>query len=320
MKLCDIHFVDLYLGENLKLFKGLKDSPNLSDPAPPALKSQLEELLRSCRLQLQLAREPEFSMVIDDIMYRVTMMNDVTNSMVFILRRSTAEVRPIEQIGLAPVHIRDLVQPGLEGLVLVVGRTGAGKTSTAVSILDARLHRLGGVAVAIEDPPEVNINGIRGLGRCIQVRASRKSGGFKEHLVRALRSNPDLIFLGEVREEAAAAEAVNASLNGHMILTTIHAGNITQAIERLASSASPQNPRDAYQKLSHGLKMVIWQDLVRSADGTTGYRYEALSLIDREASSGARHKIAQGALAQLADDIDQQMRRVKLNPLGVESR
>lgn len=316
MRLGDFEFIDLYLGNNFADFKGVKGSPNSRDAAPPELKAQLDEVRTTCRFRYAAERDPEFSLVIDGVMFRATMIRDVTGSEVFILRRSSAELRPIEHVGFAPAIVRQLLQPNLKGLVVIAGETGAGKTSTAAAVLKARLERIGGIAITIEDPPEVDLNGVQGKGRCMQVRASRRTGGYKEHLVRSLRSNPDVILLGEVREKAAAQEAVEASLNGHLIITTIHAGSIVESIERLSSLAGGQRGSEsAYKKLASGLRMVIWQSLERGVGERPKFTYQALSLIGEEAN-GARSKITNGKIGHLAQDIDQQMRRLAANPLG----
>lgn len=313
-RLSDYSFVDLYLGEGYADMKGLKGSPNLRDPAPEDLHSQLNEVRLLCRMRMAIEKDPEFSLVIDDVMYRVTMIREINSQEVFVLRRSNAELRVLEKIGFAPFLNRQLTSPDLKGLVLIAGATDAGKTSTAAAVLKARLERIGGIGITIEDPPEVNISGIQGRGRCMQVRASRRTGGYKEHLIRSLRSNPDMILLGEVREEDAAEEVVNAALNGHFIISTIHANGVTEAIDRLASLADP-NEAQAYKKLASGLKIVIWQSLVRNSQtGKVNIRYEFLSLIGDE-MSGARNKILNGRISHLAQDIDMQRKRVDVNPL-----
>src|SRR3546814_7724012 len=81
------------------------------------------------------------------------------------------------------------------------------------------------------------MHGQHGHGWCEQVPASRFTGGYREHLIGSLRDNPDMILLGEIRDEATANEVVNASNNGHFILSTIHADSIPGAIERLSGMA-----------------------------------------------------------------------------------
>lgn len=316
MLLRDLDFVDLYLGEDFADVKDLKGSPNLSDPVPDELLPRLKEIRAQCRTLVIMEKDPEFSIVIEDLLYRGTMMRDVSGGDVYILRRSTVDLRPIERIGIAPKLVREMLDPKLKGLIIVAGETGAGKTSTAAAILKARLDRIGGIAVTIEDPPEINIGGRQGKGRCMPFRASRRMGGYKELLLRTLRSNPDMILLGEVREEAAAEEVVNASINGHLIVSTIHAESVVSAIERLAQlAAGSRNPDSALKALSLGLKMVIWQSLDRnSTNGERTFRYEALSLIGDQ-HSGARNKILSGRIGHLVQEIHQQQMRLQRSPL-----
>lgn len=312
-----MEFIDLYLGSDFADIKGLKGSKNLREPAPIELAAQLKELRTECRMRFSAERDPEFSLLVDGVMFRVTMVRDVTGGEIFVLRRSNAVLRPLNDIGIAPLITRQLMDPALRGLVVVAGETDAGKTSTIAAIIKARLERIGGIAVAIEDPPEINMNGVQGKGRCMQVRASRRTGGYKEYLVRALRMNPDMILLGEVREEAAAEEVVAASLNGHLIFTTVHAGSIVKTIDRLAKLASGnrESTAGAYQNLAQGLSMVIWQKLEPEPNGE-GRRlvYEALSFVGPD-SQGIRNKIATGKSAHLVQDIDQFMRRLQIDPI-----
>lgn len=321
MRLVDLDFSDLYLGSGFADLKGLKGSTKLRDPVPVALHPQLRDIRHQCRILHAANKDPEFSMVIDGTMFRVTAEQEISSTeSVYVLRRSTAQLRSIDQIGIAPVITRILLDPRLKGLVLIAGETAVGKTSTACAVLKARLERIGGIAVTIEDPPEIDLNGEHGPGRCLQVRASRRTGGYKEHLVRAMRMNPDMILLGEVREEAAAEEVVRASLNGHFIISTIHAGGPIEAIDRLAGLAGTKNTETAYKSLSLGLKMVIWQDLV--TDEKTGQRkftYQALPLVDGIrgfSASGARSKILTHKTNNLIQEIDQVMRILQLSPGG----
>ena len=310
MKLCDIEFVDLYLGPTFADFKGMKGSKNLRDPAPAEVFDDLVEVRRQCKLMHHADGDPEFSLVVDGIMYRVAAERDISGKgFIYVLRRSTAQLRPIDKMGLHPMLTRIMLDPQLKGLVLLAGETGAGKTSTACAILKARLERIGGIAISIEDPPELDMNGEHGPGRCVQVRASRRTGGYKEHLTRALRMNPDMIFLGEVREEAAAEEVVQAAINGHFIISTVHAAGPIEAIDRLATLAGSGNLESSYKSLAQGLKMVIWQSLARDPDsGRVVFSYEALPLVNGikgYTPSGPRSKIMSRKTAGLVQEIDQ---------------
>ncbi len=315
MRLVDLTFVDLYLGANYAELKGLQGSKNLTDPVPPELDKEMEGLRIQCRVKCVSEKDPEFALSIDNHQFRVTMMREVNGTELYILRRFSLKVKSLDEIGLSDKLTRFLKKSDLKGLVIIAGETGAGKTTTASAILKSRLEYIGGVAIAIEDPPEINLQGKVGKGRCVQVRASRRTGGYKEPLVRSLRSNPDLIFLGEVREEEAAVEVIEASLNGHTIISTIHASSISTAVERLASLATAgREPESALKKISMGLKAVIWQTVEADAPGLPPkLHYEAL-VLDGQSASGPRAKIASGKCGHLSQDVQQQMLKTLHNP------
>lgn len=111
----------------------------------------------------------------------------------------------------------------------------------------------------MEDPPETKLNGSHGVnGRCIQIEADRNKGGYAEPLIKALRSGAELILIGEIRDAETAMEVIKASINGHLIISTIHSGSISQAISRLAQlSKMPFN--EACANIAEGLALVIYQ-------------------------------------------------------------
>lgn len=104
--------------------------------------------------------------------------------------------------------------------------------------MKARLEAWGGICVAVEDPPEPFLNGRHGSGRCIQVPVS-PDGGYEEALILALRTRADFLFVGEIRDSSTAAQVIQASINGHLIISTGHAGSVTQGIERISALAQP---------------------------------------------------------------------------------
>lgn len=116
-------------------------------------------------------QDPEFAIVVDGVLLRVTQLEDAFNGgSVFVLRRSTAQVRSFEDIGYPSEVVATLLNPQLQGLILFCGDMATGKTSSAASLILARLQTLGGVGFTVEDPQETNLSGQHGLGRCIQVR------------------------------------------------------------------------------------------------------------------------------------------------------
>lgn len=236
-------FVDLYLGEGFADVKGLAGAGARRVEVPREWESHAQELLQICRQTLEELQDPEFAIVVDGVLLRVTQLEDAFNGgSVFVLRRSTAQVRSFEDIGYPSEVVSALMAPQLQGLILFCGDMATGKTSSAASLILARLQTLGGVGFTVEDPQETNLSGQHGLGRCIQVRTSRRSGGYSEALLRTLRTGADLVLIGEIRDEDTAYQACKASLNGNLVISTIHAKNCPQAIERLITLAKPSRP------------------------------------------------------------------------------
>jgi len=318
--LSDIQFVDLYIGEDYCDIKGMAGAEAIRVPAPDFLRDQIRDLRKQCREIYEAQQEPEFALIVGDQIYRVTAINDVMNDDVFILRRSSAAIRPLTSLGLNPQLIKAILDKDTRGLIIVAGEMGAGKTSTAASIVNERLKQHGGIAIAIEDPPETKLNGLHGDGRCIQIRASRKNGGYGEQIIRAMRSGADMILIGEIRDDDTAALVLQASINGHFIVSTIHAGDIPQAIERLLAFTLPRHS-NANEILADGLSVIVWQDLEKVSSGQEGggkaVRLRVQSLIV-SASNGARQKIRKGAIDQVMHDVEEQSKQAAwaMNALG----
>lgn len=307
----DINFVDLYIGETYSDIKGLAGASASRVEAPEDLKDEIELVRQECARMYREQQDPEFALERDGVLYRVTYMTDIWGKAVFILRRSAAEVRPLASLGLPPVFLQTVLAKETRGLILIAGEMATGKTSTAASIIVQRLVHHGGIGVAVEDPPETQLNGIHGEGRCIQVRASRKSGGYKEHLIRAMRSGADLILIGEIRDAETAVEVIQASMNGHLIIATIHAADVKTAIERLASlSEAHFQHGTAYANLAMGLRAVLWQSLQsESTPNGTIRRLKCKTLIIDEHHAGVKTKIRNGEIAGIAQEIEEQSRQ-----------
>lgn len=311
MKINQISFVDLYLGDDFVDITGLAGAAERV-PAPAALADDIKFLRDACRKQFMTLREEEFSLNIEGTIFRVTQYQDVTGKDIFTLRRSAASIRPMSGLGFGTPVLQLLMAKDLRGLVLVAGEMASGKTSTAATVMVERLKAHGGIGMAIEDPPETALNGVHGIGRCIQVPVSRRRGGYKEMLTRAMRSGARNILVGEIRDDDTAIEALRASINGHLILSTIHAGSISQAIERLQTfclgKASNTN-----SILAEGLSMVVWQSLETvpappaSPNGPPRVfsRLKAEFLVVRD-QNGVKAKIREGKIDSLHQDVKEQ--------------
>ena len=188
------------------------------------------------------------------------------------LRRHPIESPRLEDLSL-PAYWRDLLmQPRLlkGGLVLIAAVTGQGKSTTIAGMVRSRLERYAGFCRTIEDPPELPLHGTHGSGICIQTPVSLDDGreGFAEALRSALRSFPALpsggtiCVVGEVRDAETAAVLLQAAVNGHLVITTVHANDITTACSRICSMASGAMPEVMARELfASGLIYAIHQSL-----------------------------------------------------------
>lgn len=259
MRVKELDFSDIYIGENDSWLTGV---PGEGDPlpAPLAVRDDIIEIRRCCESESDTAGRDEFPIRHDDVTYRVSRLVSI-DEVVFVLRRFPATVPDLEHIGMHPVLRKLLLTKGLSGLIIVAGAYGQGKTTTASSIIRERLNVIGGVAITIEDPTEMPLQGRHGEGVCYQTWV--EIGGFGHACRQAARWAPSMIFLGEVRDGETAIEALRASLNGRLVICTMHADNVPSAVERMFALAcsSGGNSDDIASMLGNGLTAVFHQKL-----------------------------------------------------------
>jgi pilus retraction protein PilT len=180
-----------------------------------------------------------------------------------VLRRVKTDVPTIETLELPPL----LATLALErqGLVLVVGATGAGKSTTVAAMLDHRNASSAGHLVTIEDPVEFVHPSKQSLVSQREVGIDTES--YLIGLRNALRQAPDVIFVGELRDPETVAVAFHSAETGHLVLSTLHATNATTAVERLLHFFPPEVRSSVLLQLSMTLRAVIAQRLVPRAEG-----------------------------------------------------
>lgn len=148
------------------------------------------------------------------------------------------------------------------GMLMVVGPTGSGKSTTLYSVLNA-LNTTSRKLVTLEDPVEYSIPGVT------QIPVNTGEGDrFSDKLKAVLRIDPDVMMVGEIRDADTAKTAIQASITGHLVLTTFHADNASAALSRMIDMIG-QNPI-----FSTAIRMIISQRLVRRLDDATKIEYE----------------------------------------------
>ncbi|MGE3536615.1 MAG: type IV pilus twitching motility protein PilT [Candidatus Tectimicrobiota bacterium] len=186
-------------------------------------------------------------------------------SLAIALRRLEERFHSLAELGL-PDMLYQLCTLA-DGLVLVAGPTGAGKSTTLATLLDRINQTRRCHIVTIEDPIEYLHRPALSLVNQRQVGSDTRS--FHEALVAAMRQDPDVILVGEIRDLATMRTAIIAAETGHLVLTTVHAGDCVGAIERL-TSVFPADEQDGIRRqLSLVLRAVVTQHLLL-ADGSAG--------------------------------------------------
>ena len=151
------------------------------------------------------------------------------------------------------------------GLILMVGATGAGKSTTLAAMLEQRNQQLAGHILTIEDPIEFLFNNKKSVIN--QREVGRDTQSLQVGLKNALRQAPDCILIGEIRDRETMTSAISYALSGHLVLSTLHANNSYHALGRILSFYTPEARPALLADLAAGLRAVVSQRLIRAVAG-----------------------------------------------------
>ncbi|MGY6554650.1 MAG: PilT/PilU family type 4a pilus ATPase [Wenzhouxiangella sp.] len=195
-------------------------------------------------------------------------------SVAMVIRHIKNEVPSIEALNL-PDKLKELVMAP-RGLVLVVGSTGSGKSTTLASMIDFRNTQRSGHILTIEDPIEFLHPHKRSIVDQREVGLDTKS--YEVALKNAMREAPDVILIGEIRDRQTMQHAVAYAETGHLCLSTLHANNANQTLDRIVNFFPEAAHRQLFVDLSLHLQAIISQRLIPSVDGA---RVPAVELLLR---------------------------------------
>ena len=200
-----------------------------------------------------------------------------------------------EELGL-PLRLDDLARKH-NGLVLITGPTGSGKTTTLNYLVDLINTERRCKIVTIEDPIEFVHENKRAI--VVQQEVLTDTRSFNKALIHVLRQDPDVIVVGEMRDHEAIATAVTAAETGHLVLATLHAPSVSHGLERIIGVYEGEAQRQIILQLANALQGIIYQDLLPSIDRAT--RVLAYELL---VTTGAvRNMIRENNLHQLENLI-----------------
>lgn len=180
-----------------------------------------------------------------------------------VLRRIQTNIPTIDELGLPPI-VKELAMTK-RGLVIFVGATGTGKSTSLASMIGYRNENSHGHIISIEDPIEF----LHEHGNCIvtQREVGMDTESFDVALKNTLRQAPDVIMIGEVRSAETMAQALTFAETGHLCLCTLHANNANQALDRIQSFFPAELHRQVWMDLSLNLKAMVAQQLLPRKSG-----------------------------------------------------
>ncbi|MCC2958591.1 PilT/PilU family type 4a pilus ATPase [Massilia sp. IC2-477] len=216
-----------------------------------------------------------------------------------VFRFVPANIPPIGELGLPPV-LSELIMEK-RGLLLIVGATGSGKSTTIASMLDHRNEQRTGHILTLEDPIEYLFKNKKSIVN--QREIGSDATNFATALRNSMRQAPDCILIGEIRDRETMAAALAYAQSGHLVLATLHANNSYNALNRIISFYPIENRAALLQDLSSAVKAIVSQRLVKSSAG--GQRQAAVEVMLN--TRYIADLIEKGEIGQIKDAMDKSL-------------
>jgi twitching motility protein PilT len=235
-------------------------------------------LMARQREYLYLHRNLDFSYAIEwegvPYRYRADLYFDLDH-LALNMRYVANVIRPFKNLELHPNAVKAVILTyDKQGLTLVTGITGSGKSSTLDSIIDANNQLVNGHIVIIGSPIETIHPPQRSIVRHREV--GRDVLSFKEGAVQALRQDPDIIVIGEMRDPETIITALEITDSGHKVFSTLHTASASESIDRIVGECPPEEQNRVRERLGDVLKCIVSQKLVPSLDGKRALAKEVL--------------------------------------------
>lgn len=270
--------------------------------------TNLEQMLRTRRVSASISRD--FRLPYNGLLFKGH-IQDTVDGIMYMLRRVSKRLPSLHVLGLPEDIKRVLLDERLApagGLIVVAGAHGQGKSTTAASLVVARVTSNAGFCLTVEDPPEFDLHGdhvaVGGKrGKIIQVPA--ETDHFSSALRDAMRCYPSakrgsMLFIGEVRDNDTATQTLKAANNGQLVITTVHASDPISALDRiLAFARSDMGDSQARSMLAHALRASVYQSL-------DDKRLKITALFSTSASSSVGSTINSGNLRTLSTEMERQ--------------
>ncbi|MDR3449149.1 MAG: ATPase, T2SS/T4P/T4SS family [Alphaproteobacteria bacterium] len=311
-RLRDLPFMDLYVriddgGKGIARYRspGRDYSNNWSRVLPDQYRAESRLIAEELLKQID---NPDSSYEYDGVRFRQSYQKLANGQQWTILRRINARLPTLEELSIAThigTQLRRLGQR--DGLILISGPTGHGKTTMSFALLADYLRRFGGVGITVEDPVEYTLDGPVGdYGYCYQVQVDNDED-WATPLRRALRWTPRYLLVGEVRSPRAAEQILRAATTGHLVITTIHAGSVEESFMGLMHLAEQAVGNAANFMLAQGLTAAWHQTL-----GAAGPYLRYVFTEENNNGDPVRALIRENKVGMINSYIDKQAARMEI--------
>jgi twitching motility protein PilU len=280
---------------------------------PDAPKALLAEVLPTKRMdELEATGELNMAHAIEGIgNFRISAMRQ-RGTYAAVIRYITTEIPALASLSV-PLILGDLIMEK-RGLLLMVGATGAGKSTTLASMMDYRNEKVSGHILTIEDPVEFLFKNKKSVVNQREVGSDTQS--MQTALKNALRQAPDVILVGEIRDRETMSAAIAYAQSGHLCLATMHANNSYQALNRILSFYPVEVRPTMLGDLAAAMKAVVSQRLLRTVHGGRAPAVEVMlntklvaELIEKGDFSGVKEAMEK-SMAEGSQTFEQDIARL----------
>ena len=240
--------------------RAMSAQPIDGETAERLARSLLSEIERE---SLAANRSVDSSCFTDKMQFRLNCFYE-NDGLAVAIRALDQSPPPVEQIGFSNNVWQDIIERR-QGLVLVTGITGAGKSTTIASLITRIANERACRVITLEDPIEYLLSGSKAV--ISQREVGRDVPSYERGLRDALREDPDVIFVGEMRDRESASWTLTAAETGHLVFSTLHTRDVRGSITRLMDMFPDSRQDEIAAQLSLGLIYVIAQKLIPRSDG-----------------------------------------------------
>ncbi len=246
---------------------------NKLDLTPKMVRQAALELMTEAQME-EFSRELEIDFAISKPglgRFRVNVFHQRSN-IAMVMRYISTNLPTLDELNMPPI-LKELVM-FKRGLILMVGATGCGKSTTLAGMIDYRNEKTSCHIITIEDPIEFLHSNKKSIINQREIGTDTKS--YARALKSAMREAPDVILIGEIRDRETMQAAIDLAGTGHLVIATLHANNAAETLDRVINIFPEDNHPQIYMDMSQYLRAIISQRLVRGINGDRAAAVEVM--------------------------------------------